>query len=237
MLSLKVNLRKSEEKPQALRKKGIIPAVLYGHQIKKNFLLTVDKKDFMKVLGEAGESSLISLAIKRQKRPRVVLVKEVQRSPVTGDFLHIDFYEVKMTEKIKAEIALEFIGTVPAVKDLGGVLIKNIDNIEVECLPADLLPKIEVNVASLKTFEDAIRIRDLKIPKNITVLNHPEDVVASVAPPRSEEELAELEEKVEEKVEEVEEVEGVKREETAEGEATPQRESTPPKEEKKNQNK
>lgn len=118
-----------------------------------------------------------------------------------------------MTEKIVTEIPLKFIGEAPAVVDLDGTLLVNRDNIEVECLPTDLVHEIEVDISSLKTFDDLIKVADLKIPKGLEVLNDPNEVVASVTPPRSEEELAELEAPVEEKVEEVEEVEKERKEE------------------------
>ncbi|MDD5626629.1 MAG: 50S ribosomal protein L25 [Patescibacteria group bacterium] len=216
-LVLQVKLRDLQNKPKKLRREAMVPAVLYGHKVKNVFLIA-DRKEFQKVFQEAGESSLIDLTIEKEKKPRKVLVKEVQRDPVSGEYLHIDFYEVKMTEKITAEAPLEFKGVSRAVKDLDGVLVKSLDEIEVSCLPQDLPHSILVSISSLKTFDDVIHVKDLDIPKNVEVLAHPEDVVVSVMPPRSEKELEELEEKVEEKVEEVE---GVKKEgeEGAESEA------------------
>lgn len=208
-LVLQVKLRDLQNKPKKLRREAMVPAVLYGHEVKNVFLI-VNRKQFQQVFLRAGESSLIDLAIEKEKKPRKVLVKEVQRDPVSGDYLHIDFYEVKMTEKITAAVPLEFKGVSRAVKDLDGVLVKNLDEIEVSCLPQDLPHSIPVSISSLKTFDDVIYVKDLDIPKNVEVLAHLEDVVVSVMPPRSEKELEELEEKVEEKVEEVE---GVKKEE------------------------
>jgi len=216
-LNLKAKIRNEKEKPKILRKAGMIPAVVYGHKI-KNISLNIDQKSFKQVFSAAGESALIDLAIEKEKKPRKVLIKEAQTDPVSSEYLHIDFYEVKMTEKITAEVPLEFRGVSPAVKDLSGVLVKNIDKFEVSCFPQDLPHSIPVLISSLKTFEDAIHIKDLEVPDKVEVLARPEDVVASVTPPRSEEELAELEEKVEEKVEEVE---GVKKEEPESGEAAP----------------
>ena len=119
-----------------------------------------------------------------------------------------------MTEKIRTEIPIKLEGDSKAVIELEGNLIQNRGALEIECLPADLIPEIVTDIESLKTFDDKILVSDLKVPENITVLNNPEDVVAQVTPPRSEEELEELEEKVEENVEEVEAIE----EKPAEGE-------------------
>jgi len=217
-LNLKAKIRKAEEKPKILREEGIIPAVVYGHKI-KNISLSVDQKSFKQVFAKSGESALIDLEIEKEKKLRKVLIKAAQTDPVSGEYLHIDFYEVKMTEKITAEVPLEFRGVSPAVKDSAGVLVKNIDKLEVSCFPQDLPRAIPVSISALKTFEDAIHVQDLEIPDKVEILAvHPSDVVASVTPPRSEEEIAALEEKVEEKVEEVE---GVKKEEPQEGEAAP----------------
>ncbi len=203
-LNLKVEKRKAKEKPKVLRsKRGMIPAVLYGHKV-KNILLAVSQKEFSNVFQIAQESTIIALKIRGESRPRKVLIKEVQKDPVSDAWLHVDFYQVKMTEKIETSVILKFVGTAPVVKDLGGVLVKNIDQIEVSCLPGDLPREILVPIDGLKTFDHLLHIKDLKIPEGVEVLANPKDVVVSITAPRSEEELAALEEEVEEKVEEVE---------------------------------
>ncbi len=208
-LVLQAKLRNLQNKPKKLRREEMVPAVLYGHKV-KNIFLMVNYKQFQKIFQEAGESSLIDLVIEKEKKPQKVLIKEVQRDPVSEEFLHVDFYKVKMTEKIIATVPLEFKGVSRAVKDMDGVLVKNLDEVEVSCLPQDLPHSIPVSISSLKTFDDVIYVKDLDIPENVELLAHPEDVIVSVTPPRSEKELEELEEKVEEKVEEVE---GMKKEE------------------------
>lgn len=201
-----------------LRKTGNVPAVLYGHKVKDNLLLSVDKKDFEKLFKQAGESTLISLNLEKGE-PRTVLVHDVQHDALSGVISHIDFYEVDMTEKIKADVALEFIGESSAVKELGGTLTRNMTEIEVEALPGDLPHSFVVDVTRLKTFDDTLAIADLGIDVNkVRVMLEPETIIAKVTPPRSEEELASLDEQVEEKVESVEGIE--KKEEGAEEEKT-----------------
>lgn len=216
----------------AHRREGEIPAILYGHGIKSKPLF-VDCLTFQKVYKEAGESSIVEVTLD-EKEKKNVLIKDVQKDPVTERFLHVDFYQVKLTEKIKAKVALTFFGSSPAVKEKGGILVKNIDEIEVEALPADLPKEIKIDVSSLREFVDVIKIKDLSISPKVTVLAKAEDVVVTVTPPRTEEELKALEEKPEEKVEEVE---GVKKEEgaMAKPEATEQEAAAKPekKEEKK----
>lgn len=201
------------KKVEKLRQQKLIPAVLYGHGI-KNQNLSVVGLDFMKLYKEAGSSKLIDLQI-NDKKPVKILIHEVKYNPLKNEVDHLDFYQIKEDEEITTEIELEFIGEAPAVKELGGVLVKNYDAIEIECLPAELekMDKITVDLSVLKTFADAVHIKDLKVPAGVKILVDPEEAVAMV------EEIAE--EKVEE-VKSIESVEGVVKEaktETKEGEA------------------
>jgi large subunit ribosomal protein L25 len=183
--------------------------------------LVIADGEFQRVYRQAGESTLVNLMVDGTA-PVKVIIQEVQRHPITGRPIHVDFHQVRMTEKLHTEIPLAFNGEAPAVKELGGVLIKNIAHIKVEALPGDLIHEIPVDVAVLKTFDDLIHVSDLKVPPGITVLDKLEEVVALVTPPRSEQELAELEQAVVDEKAAVEQVEGVKKEEPApaEGEAT-----------------
>jgi large subunit ribosomal protein L25 len=189
------------KKVQGLREKKLIPAVTYGHGV-KNQNLSLEYLPFEKVYKEGGESTLIDLIIDDQK-PLKVLVQEVQRDPLTDAIVHVDLRQVKMTEKITIEVLLKFIGEPKAVKELGGVLVKSLDKIKVRCLPQDMAHEIEVDISSLNTFDDIIYVKDLNIPAGLELLENANEPVINVMPPRSEEELKALEEKVEEKVGEV----------------------------------
>jgi len=180
------------KKVKNLRNKGLIPAVLYGRGADP-VLVSVLKADFDKVYEEAGTSSLIDLIID-SGQPIKVLAHEPQNDPVSGKPIHIDFYRIKMDEKIKTEIPLEFIGTSEAVEQLEGSLVKNKDSVDVECLPNDLVSAIQIDISSLKNFEDTIKISDLLKPHGIEILHEADEIIALVEEPRSEEELAELEE-------------------------------------------
>jgi len=216
-MTLELNAKVREvlgKKVKSLRKKGIIPAVIYGLKA-KSIPLEIDYSKFEKTFKEAGESTVIKLKINDKKaRPTAgqpkadknVLIYDVSRDPVSDKFIHIDFYEVRMDKPITTEVPLVFEGEAPAVKNLEGVLVKNITEIEVEALPANLPHEIKVDISALKTFDDLIHIKDLKIPDGVKISVNPEEIVALVSPPRSEEELKALEEEVEEKIEEVEKV-------------------------------
>jgi large subunit ribosomal protein L25 len=184
------------------RKEGLIPAVVYGKGIPgKN--IWVKLLDFKRLIKKSGESTVIDLKID-EKDNRNVLIYDTQKDPVRDNYVHIDFFQVRMDEEIETEVELEYIGEAPAVKELGGVLVKNIDAIEVKCLPADLPGSIEVDISSLKTFEDRITLGDLKISPKVELIIDLETVVALVAPPRSEDEMSALETKVESDVTKVE---------------------------------
>ncbi len=204
------------KKVKKYRREGKIPAILYGSGI-KNQPLWVNYPDFQKVFEEAGRSTIFELDIDGKKKANV-LIQDVQFNPLTGNFSHADFFQVRMDQKIETEVPLEFIGESEAVTNLGGVLVKSLDAIPVSCLPADLPAKIEVDASALKNFDDVIKIADLKISEKIKIQIEPDTVIANVSAPRSEEELAKLEEKVEEDVTKVEGVAEKVPTEGAEGE-------------------
>jgi large subunit ribosomal protein L25 len=189
-------------KVKKYRKNGLIPAVLYGHKVKSQNLW-IDFLTFEKVYKLAGENTIIELDTDSGKKVDT-LIQEVQIDPIKGNFSHIDFFQVKMDEKIETEIPLIFINESPAVKEMAGILVKNMDEITVNCLPGDLPKEFTVDISKLKTFEDHIKVSDLDISEKVKILIEPGTIVATVAPPRSEEELTELDEKVEEDVSKVE---------------------------------
>ncbi len=204
MTTLELKSKKREifgKKVKTLRNQGLVPAVVYGGK-ESSIPLILELKEFKKVFRIAGETTLIKLFVDGEKFKNV-LIHDSSRDPVTDEIKHIDFYEVKMDEKIAAKVPLIFTGNAPAILDLGGVLVKAMHELEVRALPADLPREIEVDISALKTFDNNIAVRDIKLPKNVEVLENTSASVASVAPPRSEAELEALSGKIEEKVEEV----------------------------------
>jgi large subunit ribosomal protein L25 len=172
-----------------LRAERKIPAVVYGHG-SENKNLELDYNTFEKAYNEAGESTLIDLAIGDQEALKV-LIADVQLDPVRHRFTHIDFQQVKMDEKITATVELKFIGESKAVKEDAGVMVHSISEVEIECLPGDLIHEIKVDVSALATFDDLITIKDLNIPEKVKIIGHESDeVVATVNPPREEKEEA-----------------------------------------------
>ncbi|GAC1413326.1 MAG: 50S ribosomal protein L25 [Candidatus Doudnabacteria bacterium] len=185
---------------EKLRKEGSMPAIIYGHG-KPTEHLAVSFSAFDKAFRKAGESTLINLKV--GGKAKNVIIQDVQRHYLTGKFIHADFYEVSMTEKMTATVQLEFVGVSQAVKASGGTLVTVLHEVEVECLPADLPHNFVVDISGLNTFEDSIHVKDIPSSDKVTILTDAEEMVAKVNPPRDVE--AELSAPV---VEDISKVEG-----------------------------
>ena len=185
-----------------LRKNGLIPAELYGHDI-ENIHLSLPRKEFSEVFKRAGENEIINLVIDDKKIP--ALIHETQVNSLTDEVIHVDLYQIKMTEKITVNVPLEFINDAPAVKEKDGVLVKAMHEIKIEALPGNLCHSIKVDLSSLDDIGKSIYVNNLFIPSEVKVLVDLQTVVATIAE-KAEEEVAPAEEvKIEEIVTEAEE--------------------------------
>lgn len=217
MIGIQASVRQEQgRKTNSLRGAGKIPAVLYGPKTKSQ-MIAVEEREFLKVLKEAGESTLLNLEVGDRKVP--VLIHDLQRDPMQGTVIHIDFYEPPLDKKVKVELPVRVTGEAPAVKELGGTLIRHIQEIEVSALPQNLPHELTVNVEGLATFEDRILVKDIQVPDGVTIEHNLEDVVVQVVPVTDVEK--ELATPVEERVEEVEKIEKEKKETPEEGSAEP----------------
>lgn len=183
MITLKVEKRDIKENLGEIRKSGKIPAVFYGKKeastsIKLPFAI------FEKTLKDAGESTVLHLD--GDGIDVDVLIHEVDLDPVTDKPRHVDFYAIEKGKKLEINIPLEFIGVAPAVKDLGGILVKVMHEIEIEALPKDLPHKIEVDISTLATFDSVVTAGSIKLPEGVTLKIKPEEVIASVYEPKDE---------------------------------------------------
>lgn len=190
------------------KKEGTIPAVLYGPK-RKNLNLEIDLKEFSDIYKEAGESTLITLALEKGKS--LVLIHDVSLDPLTNSPIHVDFYEPILDREVEAEVPLVFEGESPAVKNFGGTIVKEIQEVEVRALPQKLPHEIKVDLSKLQKIDDEITIGDLAAGEGVKILKEPEEIVANVLPPEKIEE--ELEKPIEENVEGVEKIEKEKTEE------------------------
>ncbi len=177
-----------------LRTDGQVPGVVYGHGADSQ-ALSFDSKTLEKIFHVAGSNKIISLKVTDGKTENV-LFQDVQRDSRNDALIHVDLYRVRMDEKIKTEVPLRFVGESTAVYQQEGTLVRPLDEIEVEALPGDLPEAIEVDISVLDDFEKSIHVSDLKIPAGVEVLSDLEELVAKVEPPRSDEEMAELDAEV-----------------------------------------
>jgi large subunit ribosomal protein L25 len=184
------------KKVKSLRREGITPANLYGHNVAST-ALQIDTDELKHVLARAGKSSLVSLKVDGGKRPRMVIFRDIQRHPLTRSLLHVDLYQVKMEEKIKIAVSLAFINEAPAIRDRGGILVQNMNSIEVECLPADMPHSFEVDLSILEEIDQAIHVKDLSVADSVTILTDGEQSIVQISRSKVEVEIAEAEAEIE----------------------------------------
>ena len=203
-----------------LRNESQVPGVVYGAGI-DSMNIAVDHNTLVKLFRTAGESTLIEMQVEGGKAVNV-LIQDIQRDPLRDDIIHADFRAVDMNKLIEAEVKLKFVGEAPAVKALGGTLVRPMESLLIKALPKDLISVLEIDLSKLETFDDVARVSDLAVPEGVEILEEQHRTLALVAPPRTEEEIAALDEAVETDVAGVE-VEGEKKEgeEGENGEATP----------------
>lgn len=197
-----------------LRRDGKLPAIIYGHKVEPT-ALSLDLKEATKILSPLTGSSLVTVSIEGIEK--AALVREKQKDYIKGTLLHVDFQVVSLTEKLTTGVEIELTGIAPAVKDYNGVVVSGLAEIKVECLPQDLPEKIVVDISNLLNIGDAIYVRDLQAIDNVTILDNPEELIATVAATK-EEEVVEVAPAVEGEVAEPEVIEKGKKEEEVPGE-------------------
>jgi large subunit ribosomal protein L25 len=171
------------KKTKALRHSGITPANLYGHGI-DSLPIQIDTRQLKLTLTQAGKTDLISLMIGDSKSPKKVLIRDIQRNPLTDEPLHVDFYQVKMTEKLKADIPLVFVGEAPVMKKKNVSLLHLMDSLLVEALPDALPHNLEVDLSGLEETDQAIHVKDIAIEDGVTLLSDPDLMVVKVTETR-----------------------------------------------------
>lgn len=182
-MTIKLKSEKRElfgRKVKRLRKEGKVPANIFGKKI-KSVAISVDAKEFSQVFEKAGETQIIDI----DGKP--VIVSNLQIDPISSNYVHIDFRQVDLTEKITANVPVEVEGESPAEKQNLGTVVQQIHELEVESLPADIPEKITVDISSLSEVDQAIFVKDLKIDKKIEVKTDMESIVVKVEPPQKEE--------------------------------------------------
>ena len=196
------------KKVKTLRRQGITPVHVFGHGIEPE-AMQCDTIELQKVLSQAGSTGIIGLKVDKSRKKRNVMIREVQKEPRSGQLLHIDFYQIRMEEKLKVDVPIVLTGEAPALKMKENFLSHELDSLSVECLPDDIPSHIEVDVSILEEADQSIHVQDIILGEEITVINNPEQLVAKIN-------VGHIEKEIEaEELEAAEELEG----EVAEGEA------------------
>lgn len=181
---------------KTMRREGKLPAVVYGKKI-GSLPITLDYREVSRLLDRISPSTLVVVNIDGEKH--YALVREKQRTPILGTIRHVDFLAVSLTDTVRTAVNIKLVGEAPAVETYLAILVTSLEQLEVECLPGDLIDSIEVDISGLKEIGDSITVRDVILPKGVEVLNELEETVVVVTPQTAEEEIEE------EEVEEVEE--------------------------------
>lgn len=187
---LTLNVKKRQafgKKVKALRRDGLVPATIYGQKIEP-LSVEINAKELDKIYQKTGETELLDLQVEGEKETRPVLIHQEQKYPVSGKLLHLEFLQVSLTEKVKAEVPLVFTGVSQAVKDGKGNLLEILHEVEIEALPQDLPAHFEVNVSDLSEVGQAIKVSDLVLPKGVIVKVDPSEFICKIVEQQKEEE-------------------------------------------------
>lgn len=184
---LSVQPRQTDVSAKNIRKQGLIPAVYYGKGV-DNVSLQMDYQNFRRLYRNAGDNTVIDLTVEGGETYKV-LVQQVQYDPVSDEYTHVEFINVNMNEKVTTHVPVILEGQCAAVKELGGTLIQNLDEVEIRCLPADLIHEIKMDIAPLEDFHSALHVSDIVLSDKHEMITPPERTIATVQAPRSEEEL------------------------------------------------
>ena len=199
-LELEVSRREITGKAaKRLRKAGIIPANIYGHQ-EASQAVQMDAVAFERLRRSHAAKGIITLRIPDSTGVQTALIRHIQHDPRTGKVIHVDFFRVSMNERLNVKVALRFVGEAPAVKNENGVLLHLMDTLEVECMAGDIPEYLEIDVSSLDEIDAILHAEDVKLPANFTLVTDSKEGVAKVAATRAEkaEEAAVAEEEAKE---------------------------------------
>ena len=195
------------KKVRQLRRQGVIPVHMYGADIQPSNL-QIDGRTLNRLLPQVGTNIPVSIEVEDLDSENICFVREVQRHPVTEEVLHVDFLRVDITRTVSAEVPLTLTGSSPAVAEMAGTLLQNVQTLSIEALPMNMPAEIPVDISVLVDFDTTLLVGDVEVPGNVTVLNDPEDAIVRVAPPRLEVETFDDEELEEGEVEGEEGAEG-----------------------------
>jgi large subunit ribosomal protein L25 len=167
------------KKVSKLRRANVIPGVVYGHGAELA-PVQVDERSLDRFLARLSASSLINVVVAGEEAARPAIIREVQRNPLNHRVEHIDFLEVSLKERIRADVPITFSGESPAVVDGSGVLVEGLSTVEVECLPMELPQEIVVDLSKLANIDDVLTVGGLQVPEGVTVHTPADHLVARI---------------------------------------------------------
>jgi large subunit ribosomal protein L25 len=200
--------RTQEVKAKVLRRQDKVPAVLYGHDYASQ-TLQFDYLSAVRLVQQAGTSQLVMLNVEGDDQEHMVLIRQIQRDPVTEAIIHLDLYRLVAGVAVTTEVPVVQRGVAPVIESLGGIVNQLLDTIEIECMPQDMPQHLELDVSSLVDFSSFLTVADIDVPDGVRILVSPDTELIRVLMPRSEEELEEAATIAVEEVEVVGEEEGV----------------------------
>jgi large subunit ribosomal protein L25 len=168
------------KKTRFLRRQGITPTHLFGHNV-KSMALQCDTAKLQRIISQAGMTKPVSLKIEDGKQSRSVFIREIQRDEVSRVLLHVDFYQVRKGEKMRVDVPIILVGEAPALKGKGRMLVHGITSLPIECLPDNLPSQIEVDISPLEEVEQAIHVGDIVLAPDVMVHADPEQLVVKVS--------------------------------------------------------
>ena len=181
-IELHVSTRKlMGKKSRFLRRQGITPVHLFGYDTEP-MALQCETVHLKQVLRTAGKTKLVGLRVDKNKKPRNVVVREVQKNALSGELVHVDFFQVSLEEKIKVEVPIVLVGEAPALKVKTNTMAQDLAAVEVECLPDRIPERIQVDVSVLVEDDQSIQVKDLVLGEGVLALSNPEQVVVRIAP-------------------------------------------------------
>jgi large subunit ribosomal protein L25 len=171
------------KKVAQLRRSGLLPGNIFGHGIESQ-AVQVSMVDLHAALHGSAANEVFDIHVKGERAARPVVVHKAQRNPINGNLLHLDFYQVQLREKMRADVQIVFVGNTEAIDTYNGVLVAALESVHVEGLPLDIPGTIEIDIGLMPNLEDAFHVRDLVLPENVVILNEPDVVIAKIASPR-----------------------------------------------------
>ena len=212
---IKANHRQGAgKKVKVLRREGILPAVVYGHNV-DSIPISLDMREASRTLDRLSPSALVVVDVDGEQH--YTLVRDKQRNPILGSILHVDFQAVSLDEMVRADLNIKIVGVAPAVETYLGIVVPSLEQVSIECLPKDLPDRIEADISGLIEIGDSLLVKDLLVPDGVEILSDPEEVVVVVIAQSVEEEIEVEEVEIEEDLE-PEVIERGKREEEEAGE-------------------